>query len=72
MTVDEARKVAAIAASADGGCASCVTALFEKLQAVFPEFRWSLTDQAERETQYDADEVPARIHRWRPQKVRAP
>lgn len=40
MTIDEARKIATIASTADGGCCYCVDDLRQQLQAVFPEFRW--------------------------------
>lgn len=40
MTLDEARKVAKIAATADGGCRYCVADLLLQLQRAFPEFVW--------------------------------
>ncbi len=41
MTLDEAKAVAAIASTADGGCSTCVEMLMEKLQAQFPAFEWT-------------------------------
>ncbi len=40
MTLNEARKVARIASTADGGCSACVGELFELLGEAFPEFVW--------------------------------
>lgn len=47
MTLDEARKVAAICSTADGGCGNCVQNLQEILQSMFPEFSWVYTEQDE-------------------------
>jgi hypothetical protein len=44
MTLDEARKVAAAASTADGGCYVCVDGIREILAESFPEFRWKLED----------------------------
>jgi hypothetical protein len=41
MDIDEARRVARIVKTADGGCPSCVGALFEKLAKEFPQFSWA-------------------------------
>ena len=40
MTLDEAKKVAAICSEADGGCSHCVSELAGMLQEQFPEFVW--------------------------------
>jgi hypothetical protein len=40
MTLDEAKKVAAICETADGGCGHCIRDLCNHLQADFPEFAW--------------------------------
>lgn len=40
MTLDEAKLVAKVCATADGGCSVCVGNLAEKLNIVFPEFVW--------------------------------
>lgn len=40
MTLDEARKVAAIASMADDGCPNCVKDMIPRLQKAFPEFAW--------------------------------
>lgn len=40
MTLEEAKKVAAIAATADGGCQYCVEDMFDQLNENFPEFEW--------------------------------
>lgn len=42
MTLDEARKIAAVAGTADGGCWDCVDRLVECLNETFPEFEWAL------------------------------
>ena len=47
MTIDEARKVAAIAETADGGCCVCVRSLAEELQETFPEFTWTFEEEEE-------------------------
>lgn len=41
MTLDEARRVAEIASTADNRCGVCVRALSERLAAAFPEFVWT-------------------------------
>jgi len=38
MTLEEAKKVVDIMATADGGCSVCVGSLFEMFQSEFPEF----------------------------------
>jgi hypothetical protein len=38
MTLEEAKKVVDIMATADGGCSVCVGSLFEMFQSKFPEF----------------------------------
>ena len=43
MTLEEAKKMAAIAMTADGGCVGCVTDMFNRLQKTFPEFTWKYT-----------------------------
>jgi hypothetical protein len=43
LTLEEARKVAAIVAYADGGCSHCVAALVKELDETFPEFSWTYT-----------------------------
>ena len=40
METDEAKKISAIAITADGGCASCVNGLFDKLKFSFPSLPW--------------------------------
>lgn len=40
MTKDEAERVGAICASADGECIVCVTKLTRQLLSAFPEFDW--------------------------------
>jgi len=40
MTLEEAKKVAAIASTADNGCPTCVSALAAKLMKAFPKFNW--------------------------------
>lgn len=42
MTLDEARKVAAIMNTADGGCPSCAGDLIDRFVGAFPQFRVSL------------------------------
>lgn len=41
MTLDEARKVAEVASTADNRCGVCVRALCGELAAAFPEFAWT-------------------------------
>lgn len=40
MTLEEAKIVAGIAASADGGCSYCAEDLCDKLKEAFPKFDW--------------------------------
>ena len=40
MTGRDAKKVATIIGTADGGCSHCAEALAEKMQALFPEHDW--------------------------------
>lgn len=42
MTIDEAKKIAAIVATADGGCSECVKDLCLRLNEAFPEFVWEM------------------------------
>lgn len=42
MTLDEAREIAAIVQTADGGCATCVANLVELLDEAFPQFVWKV------------------------------
>lgn len=41
MTLDEARRVAKIIGTADGGCSVCVGNLVDKMNSEFPEFEWT-------------------------------
>jgi hypothetical protein len=42
MTIDEARIIAAICSTADGGeCSSCTEGIRVQLQAAFPRFVWT-------------------------------
>lgn len=41
MTEEEARKIAEIAVTVDGGCFVCVGGLLTDLQVSFPEFDWA-------------------------------
>lgn len=45
MTIEEAKKVAAICSTADSGCPFCVHELMEKLAVKFPEFEWQMNDE---------------------------
>lgn len=40
MTLDDAKKIAAIIETADGGCPSCVHKQLEKVREAFPRFYW--------------------------------
>ena len=44
MTLEEAKKVAAIVSEADGGCSVCVGCLVDSLRSAFPEFCWVFTE----------------------------
>jgi len=44
MTIEEAKKVAEICITADGGCCYCTKDLFEQLNDKFPEFKWAIVD----------------------------
>jgi len=41
MTLDEAKKIAVIAAWVDGGCSVCVGSVVAELNEKFPEFVWT-------------------------------
>lgn len=45
MTLEEAQKVAAILAKADGGCSNCYNDLMESAQEAFPAFEWTSTSR---------------------------
>jgi hypothetical protein len=44
MTLYEARRIAAIAATADNGCGECVKDIVLQLNEQFPEFKWEMVD----------------------------
>jgi len=44
MTIDEAKKIAGIIATANGGCSCCVSRLCDILNDEFPEFNWEMKD----------------------------
>jgi hypothetical protein len=46
MTLEEAKKVAAICETADGGCFYCAADLCEQLAGAFTEFDWKWDDLA--------------------------
>lgn len=52
MTIEEAAKVAAIAATADRGCPSCVRDMVARLDKAFPEFVWEIHDELEYQPGY--------------------
>jgi hypothetical protein len=52
MTLDEAKAVGMIAGTADNGCDTCVSQLVKRLNAAFPTYVWTVTD----EEQVEADE----------------
>ena len=60
MTLDEARKIAEIAATADGGCHGCVSALVEQLQEDFPEFVWTHNPNGNSRDSYGREDKPPR------------
>ena len=45
MTLEEARKVAAIIVTADGGCGTCVESLTELMDEAFPEYTWEFDEK---------------------------
>lgn len=47
MTLEEAKKVASICASADNSCSACVQELRNLLDESFPEFNWIFDWKAE-------------------------
>lgn len=42
MTREEAEKIAAVIATADGGCGPCVSSLCELMSKAFPAFEWAI------------------------------
>lgn len=44
MTLEEAKKIAAIIDTADGGCPACVRDLARKFGEEFPEIAWRFVD----------------------------
>lgn len=70
MTLDEAQKVAGVCGNADGGCSSCVNELAKLLNATFPQFEWTATDDYvsifdwEQETRRDYCEAPTECDLW--------
>jgi hypothetical protein len=57
MTIGEARKVAAIASTADGGCHVCVGGLCDRLAEAFPQFLWTYPVKVPRQPEDEWDEV---------------
>lgn len=53
MNIEEAKTVAKICYTADGGCFYCARLLLEKLQVKFPDFIWSnlLTEEEKEKAQ---------------------
>lgn len=45
MTLDEAKRLARIIGYADNACSNCVGKLVDKANALFPEFKFTLTDE---------------------------
>ena len=52
MTLEEAKKIAAIVETADGGCTHCVASLVDSLNGDFPEFEWGTDDSKSYEAGY--------------------
>lgn len=44
MSIEEAEKLSIIIATADGGCASCVSSLASELNDHFPGFEWTMPE----------------------------
>lgn len=55
MTLEEAKKVAAVCGRCDSGCSVCVRDLCELLQKEFPEFVWTFNE--ERADRFDSIKV---------------
>lgn len=60
MTLEEAKKVATIVGTADGGCSHCVGYLREKLAKTFPQFKWQMNENSQSLDGEDAVLVEAR------------
>ena len=60
MTLEEAKKVAEIASTADDGCFICVRELKRELEEAFPEFVWGFVDEdSEYKKQISVSERPS-------------
>lgn len=57
MTLDEAKKIALIARTADGGCPGCVMSLAQALEAAFPQFVWEFVEDWDEERVCPAEVV---------------
>ena len=57
MNLEEATKIAEIAASADGYCDSCVSSLVEKLEESFPKFDWAKLTGEAHDRYFEEDEI---------------
>lgn len=62
MTLQEARKVAEIASTADARCQKCVENLRKQLEEAFPEFVWTKEEYKDIEVQ--AKHPPERNSFW--------
>lgn len=47
MTLEEAKAIAAIVQTADGGCPSCVGSLTDGLAEAFPQFVWTAREKTD-------------------------
>lgn len=56
MTLEEAKTIGEVIGRADGGCAVCVDNLCIDMNAAFPEYRWTATnDRRERQSPWSDD-----------------
>ena len=62
MTLEEARIIAAIVGTADGGCAGCAGELMTRLAAAFPQFVWTVKGEPVEPAEWLASE--ATVAEW--------
>lgn len=57
MTLEEAKKVAAILNEADMGCSTCVKALIKLANREFPQWNWYYTDETAQVSELNGQKI---------------
>lgn len=67
MNIAEAKKVAAIVATAEGGCGGCCEQATADLNKQFPDFKWKLVEVKGFDHSIDVEEAPKGrwVRKWK-------